>query len=741
MYTPVKAKFGVNPVKATSLMSPAGVNLRTAPQFLDPKFALNIQNYEIEDTGKLKKRKGLSNTDGIYKNCVGNWRFNEGSGAVAYDSTTYNNNGTITNASYVTTNNVTGLEFDGVSGNVLITDAAMIQDVFDGGGSTKMRIYPESTGGGGQARIVAKDARWQVRIDSLSGTTAKVTFIETFSGTNGIWSSTDRVINLNQWNEIFVTYDADSTTNDPVIYVNGSSISITESSTPVGTRTSDAGQNLYIGNNAGGTVTFDGIIDEVAFYSTALTATQVQNVYNRRNEYLDSPISLFKKYTDNIYIVGFGTTIAAYYKNERYFRILKNDFSVNSGFDGIRYGDYFFACNGVDKIWRIYTDLSITQVANSPATTTVLAVIGPRLFAGYGDTVQYSEVDAGGAPPFTNWNNGTLATDGGKVYYRNAGDVRAIVPLGEYNVVFSDKGFFAFYINTIDVGGNLTKKDDIISYTEDFGGTRGAITTKKGIFYANEAGLWNLVSVGKAPFNKQETPIATLLGNAYFDNIDASNGEIVYDQKKNTIYFTCAKNSDTNNFVIGYNTEFGALFFFNNWNISRWLTVDNVIYGSSDVKTAIYKCFDGDTDDGQIIGTEYYQELKLGDLETRQMLKGCYVQGFLAQSSVVNVKFDIYDITGRPITNKLKYQWTAQYNLNGFDGYNSAHYSSSAYGGDEDFGNLIESFDGCRPFIRNFHRIRVRITSNDRMNHILTWIKLDSRIKAPIRRRKLQITS
>lgn len=458
-----------------------------------------------------------------------------------------------------------------------------------------------------------------------------------------------------------------------------------------------------------------------------------------------APITMFKQWTDDVWIFGYSTTVARYTVSTDTVTTIKANFSANNGFDGTRYGEYFFVCNGVDEIWRVdFATFTPTEVVNSPICNGLVA-IGPRLFAFNLSTdataVKYSEVDTGANPPFTTWNVGTLSTDGGLVSYRNAGTARAVVPLGEAQVVFSDKGFYAFGITSIDVGGSLTKNDQIISYTEDFGGARGAISTEKGVFYANEAGLWNLVSIGQpnVPFSRQYGLVSTLLGNDYFENADFSNCDLIYDQKKGSIYLTYAQDSATNNSVLVYNTDFKAFSRFSSWNVSRWITVNGEVYAASDSKTAVYKCFDGFTDDGQIIGTDYYQELKLGDLQTRQMLKGCYVQGFLSASSTVYVKFDIYDITGKPIADKLRFSWTSQYNLNGFDGYSSAMYSGSAYGGDTDYANLVESFDGCRPFIRNFQRVRVHITSNDTTAHVLTWVMLDARVKADIRRRKMTL--
>lgn len=456
-------------------------------------------------------------------------------------------------------------------------------------------------------------------------------------------------------------------------------------------------------------------------------------------------ITMFKQWTSDIWIIGYGTTVSYYQKSTSTLATIKTDFSANDSFSGARYGDYFFVCNGVDKIWYIeVTDLTtITQIAASQATASTLSVIGPRLYAGVDTDTYYSEIDDGSNPPFQTWTNGTLATDGGKVSARNAGDVQSIVPLGADVVVFSDKGFYAFEITVFDSAGTTSKSEKITNYVEDFGGSRGAISTEKGIFYANEAGLWNLVSIGQTyvPFSRQYQPVSYLLGNDYFDDVNTDNGDIYYDQKKRVVYFTCGKGSDTNNLVIAYQTEYKAFYFISGWNISRFVNDDGTMYGASDAKTAVYTLFNGYTDDGLIIGTDYKQEITMGNPELRKKLLGVYTQGFLSLSSLVKVRFDIYNEKGVKTTDKVKYNWTAQYSTGSGDGYDSAIYSSSVYGGDLDDNKLVECFDGARPFIANFQRVRLHITSADEYPHALTWVKLETKLKSKARVRTLSKTT
>ena len=52
------------------------------------------------------------------------------------------------------------------------------------------------------------------------------------------------------WHSIGVTYNPSSTANDPIIYVDGVSVSVTEQSAPAGTAATDASSAMRIGNRA-----------------------------------------------------------------------------------------------------------------------------------------------------------------------------------------------------------------------------------------------------------------------------------------------------------------------------------------------------------------------------------------------------------------------------------------------------------------------------------------------------------
>ncbi len=75
---------------------------------------------------------------------------------------------------------------------------------------------------------------------------------------------------------LVVQYDTQLTTNDAVIYFNGASQSITESSgPPAGTLVSDAADAIYIGESGGGTEDLNGQLQNIGYVSGLWTAEQV----------------------------------------------------------------------------------------------------------------------------------------------------------------------------------------------------------------------------------------------------------------------------------------------------------------------------------------------------------------------------------------------------------------------------------------------------------------------------------
>ena len=74
---------------------------------------------------------------------------------------------------------------------------------------------------------------------------------------------------------VVITYDGGATTNDPIIYFNGASQTITESLTPVGILESDAAFSFFLGETGVGSADLDGKIGWFGYSSTLWTVAQI----------------------------------------------------------------------------------------------------------------------------------------------------------------------------------------------------------------------------------------------------------------------------------------------------------------------------------------------------------------------------------------------------------------------------------------------------------------------------------
>ena len=116
-------------------------------------------------------------------------------------------------------------------------------------------------------------------------TTPRVAFYYKFSLGPGIWEATTTNLSQNIWYHVLITYNNNSTTNDPSIYINGISQSVSEISTPNGSLPTETG-SLILGNiyteTESYTYNFDGWIQDVRIYNRILSADEISILYNSR---------------------------------------------------------------------------------------------------------------------------------------------------------------------------------------------------------------------------------------------------------------------------------------------------------------------------------------------------------------------------------------------------------------------------------------------------------------------------
>jgi hypothetical protein len=99
----------------------------------------------------------------------------------------------------------------------------------------------------------------------------------------GSWYTADNIYPLNTWFHVAVSYDTNSVSNDPIIYVNGVTVSLTEFQTPSGAKDPEV-SNIVIGNinrlsnQYGSRIT--GTIKDVRIYNRILSVSEIAELYN-----------------------------------------------------------------------------------------------------------------------------------------------------------------------------------------------------------------------------------------------------------------------------------------------------------------------------------------------------------------------------------------------------------------------------------------------------------------------------
>lgn len=99
--------------------------------------------------------------------------------------------------------------------------------------------------------------------------------LQQFDTTNGVWRGGTALNSTTAFYHIATVYDKSATTNDPLIYVNGASETITEQLTPVGTASDDSARTLQLGEEQSGAGDFSGEMMCVVYHNAALTAEQI----------------------------------------------------------------------------------------------------------------------------------------------------------------------------------------------------------------------------------------------------------------------------------------------------------------------------------------------------------------------------------------------------------------------------------------------------------------------------------
>ncbi|KKL78681.1 hypothetical protein LCGC14_2022430, partial [marine sediment metagenome] len=199
------------------------------------------------------------------------------------------NDGTLANTTWVqNSKGLWVLDFNGTTSIGTVSDAASIQNIFDGGGTIEAWVNLRNDGENDLGFILDKSANfiksWTLRVASELAGQVQLVFLCVFDGTGGRWT-TPRIVNLDNYCYVAVIYNADATTNNPTVIVDDSIFTVgsglEEPAAPVGTRVSDAGVDLTIGNVADGSRTTDGAIGLVRASDISRTTGVLQGTYRQ----------------------------------------------------------------------------------------------------------------------------------------------------------------------------------------------------------------------------------------------------------------------------------------------------------------------------------------------------------------------------------------------------------------------------------------------------------------------------
>jgi len=213
------------------------------------------------------------------------WKRDEGTGLSAADSSGNANTGNLElGPTWVPGRVGTGLKFDGSSGGDDKVNAGNGTSVNNLGAMTVAAwINVEAVGeGGSPGRIVHK----ATGVSPLNGWqfctqgTNQIGFSVDYDGTtNLVRTSAANAITLGSWHHVAVTWDGTATATNVLMYVDGAPVgSYATTVDAAGARVSDAGANIYLGNEPTSARTLDGVLDDVRVYNRVLSPTEIEAV-------------------------------------------------------------------------------------------------------------------------------------------------------------------------------------------------------------------------------------------------------------------------------------------------------------------------------------------------------------------------------------------------------------------------------------------------------------------------------
>ena len=191
------------------------------------------------------------------------WTFDEGSGAMAKDSSQFGNDATISGASWIDGKFGKALSFDGVDDYVSIADSSSLDLTSEG--TVTFWFMPKELGR--LQHLIAKSGAYDVYLNSNN----RIYVRKTSLPNENAYSNSLTVDNLNEWLFIAGVFDH-ATSNKVKIFVNGIPIGEADLNNDL----QSSANNLAIGAWSSGTADFtNGVLDEVRIYNRVLSESEI----------------------------------------------------------------------------------------------------------------------------------------------------------------------------------------------------------------------------------------------------------------------------------------------------------------------------------------------------------------------------------------------------------------------------------------------------------------------------------
>lgn len=303
------------------------------------------------------------------ENLISEWLLDENSGNTAYDSKS-DNNGTITGASWAP--GVTGscLEFDGENDYVIMPNATNLNP------ENQLTIMAWAKTRDNKTCKIAQKGDWDghgVHQDKWSGWRGHIRLATNNSVSIG-WNN--GIPQYNEWYHICVTYNGTLLK----LFVNGQ----LKNSQEVSGNLKVNSRTFSIGSDTGAQKYFNGFIDDVRFYSSALSQTEIQAIYNNQETGTDTDGDGIYDDEDD-YPNDAGRAFNNYYPAEGYESLTFEDLWPGKG-------DYDFNDLVLDYRFTIITNAN-NKVSDLNGSFVVRA-IGAGFSNGFGFQFDNAEIQA-----------------------------------------------------------------------------------------------------------------------------------------------------------------------------------------------------------------------------------------------------------------------------------------------------------------------------------------------------------